>query len=127
MTSAIPSERNQSHNLPLSLSHQSQNCQNSAFVRKTLIGPFEAEAIEGKNVGPLLSSERMGHHEKAHLAASFFRGAGWVEPLRFLTRNVHEPRHAKFVSEHAKRITPWGFLEWHCYVAAGRKLLEIAF
>src|SRR6266581_8726375 len=51
----------------------------------------------------------------------------WVELLRFLTRNVHEPRHAKFVSEHAKRIAPWGFLEWHCYVAAGRKLLEIAF
>ncbi len=46
--------------------------------------------------------------------------------LRFLTRNVDEPRHAKFVSEHAKRITPWSFLEWHCDVAAGRKLLEIA-
>jgi len=57
---------------------------------------------------------------------SFFRGAGWVEVLRFLTCNVHEPRHAKFVSEHAKRITPWGFLQWHCYGAAGRKLLEIA-
>src|SRR2546430_16151196 len=64
--------------------------------------------------------------KKAHLAASFFRGAGWVEMLRFLTRNVHEPRHTKFVREHAKRITPWGFLEWHGDVAAGQKLLEIA-
>src|SRR6266516_1834550 len=27
-TSALPSERNQSHNLPLSLSHHSQHCQN---------------------------------------------------------------------------------------------------
>ena len=30
MTSALPSERNQSHTLPLSLSHHSQQCQNSA-------------------------------------------------------------------------------------------------
>jgi hypothetical protein len=30
MTSALPSERNQSHHLPLSLSHHSQHCQNSA-------------------------------------------------------------------------------------------------
>ncbi len=65
--------------------------------------------------------------KKARCKVSFFRGAGWVEMLRFLTRNVYEPRHAKLVSEHAKHITPWGFLEWHCYVAAGRKLLEIAF
>jgi hypothetical protein len=29
--------------------------------------------------------------KEAHLAASFFHGAGWVELLRFLTRNIHEP------------------------------------
>lgn len=73
----------------------------------------------------LLGMSRATITKKAHLAASFFVVRG-VELLRFLARNVHEPRHAKFVSEHAKRITPWGFLQWHCYGAADRKLLEIA-
>ena len=56
----------------------------------------------------------MGHYVKKRTArCAFLRGAGWVEVLRFLARNVYEPRHAKFVSKHAERITPWGFLEWH--------------
>ena len=76
-------------------------------------------------VGDVIGVQYEG--KKARCKVSFFRGAGWGEMLRFLTRNVHEPRHAKFVSEHAKCITPWGFLEWHCDVAAGQKLLEIAF
>src|SRR5438128_1030083 len=81
----------------------------------------------GKCRDPSSAQRGWGITKKAHLAASFFRGAEWVELLRFLTRNVHEPRHTKFVSEHAKRITPWGFLQWHCDVAVGRKLLKIAF
>lgn len=74
----------------------------------------------------LLGVSRAAIAKKARCKASFFRSAGWVELLRFLTRDVHEPRHAKFVSKHAKRITPWGFLKWHCDGAAARKLLEIA-
>jgi hypothetical protein len=29
--------------------------------------------------------------KEARCKVSFFHGAGWVELLRFLTRNVHEP------------------------------------
>ena len=75
---------------------------------------------------PSSAQRGWGTTKQAHLAASLFRGAGWGERLRLLTRNVHEPWHAKFVSEHAKGITPWGFLQGHADVAAGQKLLEIA-
>src|SRR5438874_2056261 len=37
LTSALPSEGNQSHNLPLSLSHHLQHCQNSAHGISTFI------------------------------------------------------------------------------------------
>jgi len=39
-----------------------------------------------------------------------FIDVGATEMLCFLTCDVHQPCHAKLVSEHAKRITPGRFL-----------------
>src|SRR5215471_4157719 len=64
-------------------------------------------------------------YKKAHLTASFFLGKGYLEVLLFWTRNVHQPRHPELVGEHAERIPPRSFRQWHADGAASRELLIV--